>query len=159
MPVIFPYNKVSTNSLLGLNYAYYSQDGLNFDPLRPTINGVKYSHDTSIWPFFHNEEPIGRVVMFSNIPDAVINKDKGIAIALYSRYLTTIGASRRQGNGAVLSLLALYGHYNGTSMISTNDSTWHTMRCILAVGNLNGIRACIETAKAKINDWGNWFNK
>ena len=166
VPVAFP--KTSF-----MRYAYFSRDGQTFDTFRTCLGwsyvghgqwactgGYRLSNDVSQWAYGELIPGTGRAVMLCNIPDALERPDEGICMAFYSHFDTLYEISRRRG-GEDLTLVTMVGHYSST--IDTNDPNqvisdfnWHTLRRIMAVGNVNTVKAVISIANQRITDWGNW---
>lgn len=152
IPVAFP--KTSF-----MRYAYSSPDGQTFEPLR-----YSNTHDVAQWPYLQLVGGIGKkTVMLCNIPDALERPNEGICMAFYSHFATYAEVSRRRGGREDLTLINLAGddglwvpdyYTNHNKYIRGFD--WHTLRRIMAVGNVNTVRAVISIANQRITDWGNW---
>ncbi len=143
IPVAFPRTSF-------MRYAYYSNNGINFLPME--YNGT---HDVQQWPAGINNSRQGKVVMLSNINNAHTNPSSGTGMAFYSHKKTWLIVGRRptvtSGN---LTLIGTLGEINDRLIEDTN---WHTLVRVMAVGNLNSIKSSINKANQKIPSWGNWY--
>ena len=146
VPVAFPKTSV-------MRFAYSSIDGVAFSPMIRTSTN---SNDVSGWPL----DQVGvrkdaKAVMLCNIADALERPNDGFCMAFYSNFVALADVGHRRGKQdlTLISLLGDSGNGFGGHLI---DFDWYTIRRILAVGNVNTIRAVINIANLNITDWGNW---
>lgn len=146
LPAMFPH-------AWRLPYAYHSIDGVNFEKLTKTVNGIP-THDLTKWEVYENVPIAAKVVMFSNQPDAIANPNAGIGIAIYTKDITRFATGHRNGRRYDLGYMAATGSNSSADLI--DDYNWHTFRRIVAVGHFNSIKAIIQKANQEFGGPWRW---
>lgn len=136
-----------------LRYAYYSEDGVNFQAMTEKNSSGLYTHDTRQWPYLTNMYRIGRSIMLCTLSDAIQRSTQGICMAFYSDKSVPLVVSHRRGARYDLTLLGATGSADGSQIA---DYEKHSLRRIMMVGNVGSVASGFTQAKYLFSDWGNW---
>ncbi|WP_157471748.1 hypothetical protein [Gilvimarinus agarilyticus] len=144
-PVAFPYADV-------MRYAYYSTDGASFQEFN--VNG---SNDTLTWFPGSGHKKDGQVVALCKTHRSDL--DGTTCLAFYSHTPTTMTISHRHtanfpGGLNLINLLANLESQRASSGDKITDYNWHHRKALVAVGRIEHIKAVIQEAENKINNWG-----
>ena len=130
-------------------YAFYStsQDcQTNWSP----FPGTGERNDVTTWQVSPtvNYTRIVSCVALSDSPRFLTSPDEGIGVALYSKQPggVQVDMSRRRGVSSELSMMSLKGSAN-----NTDTATSKHYRRVLAVGNLNTIKANVLRAYSRLD--------
>lgn len=145
LPVAFPLSNV-------LPYAYYSDDGKIFYPLKIININKEMSHDVRSWEEIKNVEFHGKAILLSNVENAHIDVELGLSFALYSHNTTILAISHRYTYHD-LTLVSTIGSKDMKEQILP-DSVYKVRR-IMAVGSIKDVVKVIEESEQKIQLWGN----
>jgi len=128
-----------------LHYAYYSIDGTNYGQISDGS-----TCDVLAWPNGPSYGLNARIVFVSSSG----NPETGWGMAFIGapNKLVYVAVSNRPTPGANVVAMTMTGATDSSELIS--DFAHHLKRVVVAVGNLDTIRAVTATAWAKIPNWG-----